>query len=63
MDSSRLVSLPILEDKNQNNCPYRGVASQGQTTTKKWRENNQVKCECCNTVFEFDDDTGYFFHP
>lgn len=53
----------LIEKELQNNCPYQGVASQGQTTTKKWRQENNVVCEICGAIFRFDDETGYFYHP
>lgn len=51
------------EIQNKKKCPYVGVASQGQTSTKEWREENDVVCELCGAIFQFDDETGYFYHP
>lgn len=53
------------EVKDYKTCSNRGVASQGQTTTPEYRadEKNHPRCEICGVKFNFDDETGYFFHP
>ena len=49
----------------QKGCPLVGVASQGQLMSdeKLSDKSNHPTCEQCGVRFEFDDETGYFYHP
>ena len=55
--------ITYLDNRKKETCPHRFTASQGQTTTKKWREKNKVICEHCGSTFWFCAEVGYFYHP
>ena len=61
--SLEIVCKALIDCRIGNKCVYEGVCSEGQSLDPECANRYAPKCENCGTVFLFDKEDGYFYHP